>query len=80
MAMKLMANGTEDVGGENNMYGLLALVSAIVAAGSFYCFKVYGGGMIALVVGILFVFVMVAFGGVFLSAKVNRKEDIHITD
>lgn len=78
--MKLMARGTEDVGGESTMYGLLALVSAIVAAGSFYCFKMYGGGMIALLLGVLFVFLMVAFGGVFLSAKVNKKEDIHITD
>lgn len=80
MAMNLMANGTEDIGGNAFMYGLLALVSAILAAGSFYCFYAYETGMVTLVVGIVFLVATVALGGIFLSAKVNRKEDIHITD
>lgn len=72
--------GTGDLGGGTFMYGLLALVSAILAAGSFYCFYAYKSGMITLVVGVVFIIATVAFGGVFLSAKVNKKEDIHITD
>lgn len=62
------------------MYGFLAFVSAILAAGSFYCLYAYETGTTTLVLGVVFILLTIGFGGIFLSAKVNKKEDIHITD
>lgn len=75
-----MAVGTKADGGEISMNGLLALISAIFAAGSFYCFYAYKTGVITLVLGAAFILLTVVFGGIFFSTKVNKKEDIHITD
>lgn len=62
------------------LYAVLALVSALLAAGSFYWLQMKEGGMLALVLGIVFVILTVAFGAAFLSGRVNKTEDIHITE
>ncbi len=60
--------------------GLLALVSLAVAAGSFYMYlqsqdnKLYLGGFI------IFLLIFIALGGMFLSGRVNKTDDIHITE
>jgi ABC-type multidrug transport system permease subunit len=63
------------------MYGLLAFVSVILLA---VCFYVYAyasnGNVLALIGGIVFLVATVGFGAVFLSGRVNKKEDIHITE
>lgn len=59
--------------------GLLALVSLILAAGSFYMYR-GDGKTIWLVALILFVVLLLVFGGMFLSGRVNKSEEIHITE
>ncbi len=62
------------------LYALLALVSAILAAFSFYKY-VSGGGQTMYIAGtIIFVILTVVLGGLFLSGRVNKNEEIHITE
>jgi len=61
------------------LYGLLAFVSLIVTIISFY-YYVNNNSTPALIAAIVFLLATVGLGGVFLSGRVNRKEDIHITD
>jgi hypothetical protein len=61
------------------MYALLALVSLIVAAGSFYYFQANGNTLL-LVVGIVFAILTAIFGIIFLSGRINKTDDIHITE
>ena len=61
------------------MNGLLAFVSlllTIVCVWLFYS----GGSTLALVGGIVFLLATVGLGGVFLSGRVNNKEENHITE
>ena len=59
--------------------GLLAVVSLAIAL---VCFFVYRGNansfyiILAIIFGVLFV----VFGGMFLSGRVNKTEEIHITE
>jgi uncharacterized membrane protein len=63
------------------IYALLALVSAIVAAVSFYFFQTNKeSGTLLLVVGAISVLLTVIFGIVFMSGRINKTEDIHITE
>ena len=62
------------------MYALLALVSLLIAAGSFYYFQMNDGGMLFLVVGIVFAILTAVFGVIFLSTRLNKTDDIHITE
>jgi len=61
------------------LYALLALVSVIVFAGSFYQYRQTAATMwmILMFAGIV---AAVIFGGLFLSGRINRQEDIHITE
>ncbi|MEP6944391.1 MAG: hypothetical protein ABJA02_00620 [Acidobacteriota bacterium] len=60
--------------------GLLAAVSLIVAAGSFYYYTQSGDNKLYLVSSIVFLIIGLALGGLFLSSRVNKTEDIHITE
>lgn len=60
--------------------GLLAFVSLILAAGSFYMYTRGDGQAIWLVGLVLFVILLLVFGGMFLSGRVNKTEEIHITE
>jgi lipopolysaccharide export LptBFGC system permease protein LptF len=62
------------------MYALLALVSLLIAAGSFYYFQMKDGGTLFLVIGIVFGILFLVFGVFFMSSRVNKTEDIHITE
>lgn len=61
------------------MYGLFALVSLVVAAVSFYFFQ-QNGNTLLLVVGIGGAVLTAVFGVVFLSSRLNKTDDIHITE
>lgn len=61
------------------MYALLALVSLLVFAGSFYQYRQSAATM-WLILALLGVVGIVAFGALFLSGRVNKGEDIHITE
>ncbi len=63
------------------LYAVLALISAVIAAVSFYFYtsktpenKMY------LVGAIVFILLTVVLGGLFLSGRVNKNDDIHITE
>lgn len=63
------------------LYAALALVSAVIAA---YCFVAFRGATdnktMLIVVAILFTLLALGFGAMFLAGRVNRSEDIHITE
>jgi len=59
--------------------GLLAVICLIVAAFCFYKFQALGTTMYV-VIGIVLAVLMVLFGVMFLSGRVNKTEDIHITE
>lgn len=63
------------------LYLLLALVSFALTAGSYYLYTRPPGGSTLYLVGIIvFLLATVGFGGLFLSGRVNKNEDIHITE
>jgi hydrogenase-4 membrane subunit HyfE len=59
--------------------GLLAVVSLAIAI---VCFIYYrqDASTLLIVLTIIFAVLMVVFGGMFLSGRVNKTEDIHITE
>ncbi len=61
------------------LYGLLAFVSLLVTIFSIYTY-INSNNTLALVAAIVFLIATVGLGGVFLSGRVNKKEDIHITE
>ncbi|MGD9630249.1 MAG: hypothetical protein AB7V18_13475 [Pyrinomonadaceae bacterium] len=61
------------------LYALLAFVSLLVTIFSFYTY-INSNNTLALVAAIVFLIATVGLGGVFLSGRVNKKEDIHITE
>jgi hypothetical protein len=62
------------------MYALLCLVSLAVFGLSYYEYTQTGGNALWMVLMFLGIIAAVAFGGLFLSSRVNKKEDIHITE
>lgn len=62
------------------LYAVLALVSAIIAAFSFYKFTSGPGETMYIVLAIVFLLATIVLGGLFLSGRVNKNEDIHITE
>jgi hydrogenase-4 membrane subunit HyfE len=59
--------------------GLLAVASLAIAATCFY-FYIHDASTTLIVLAIVFAILMVVFGGMFLSGRVNKTEDIHITE
>ena len=62
------------------MNALLALVCLAVAAFSFYTYTSTAQNNMYLILAIVFGLLMVVFGGMFLSGRVNKSEEIHITE
>ena len=61
--------------------GLIAVVSLLAAIFCFYRFEsLSDAGTMFLVGGVVFAILTVVFGGMFLSGRINRSEDIHITE
>ena len=66
---------------KGSLNALLALVAAVIGAFSLYYYIVRSNDQkLYLVLGILFILAAIALGGLFLSGRVNREEDIHITE
>lgn len=61
------------------LYGLLAFVSLLVTIFSIYTY-INSNNTIALIAALVFLIATVGLGGVFLSGRVNKKEEIHITE
>lgn len=62
-----------------SLNGLLGVVALVLFAVSFYKYVTVAGTM-WLVGWIVFLIAAIAFGGMFLSGRVNKGEDIHITE
>ena len=62
------------------LLAVLAFISLIIAAGSFYMYVSRGGATMYIVATILFGILMIVLGGLFLSGRVNKGEEIHITE
>ena len=62
------------------LYAVLALICAVFAAGSFYYFTISNDNKLFLVACIVFVLLTIVLGGLFLSGRVNKNDDIHITE
>ncbi len=61
--------------------GLIAVVSLLAAGFCFYKFQTTpDAGTMYLVGGVVFALLMVVFGAMFLSGRVNKSEEIHITE
>lgn len=60
--------------------GLLAVISLIVAACTFYFYTQSGDNKVYLIAAIVFLLIGLGLGGLFLSGRVNKTEDIHITE
>jgi 4-amino-4-deoxy-L-arabinose transferase-like glycosyltransferase len=60
--------------------GLLALVGLVAAIFCFYKFQTGAGETMWAIAGVVAAIVMVVFGVMFLTGRVNKTEDIHITE
>ncbi|MBK9214812.1 MAG: hypothetical protein IPM59_04315 [Chloracidobacterium sp.] len=61
--------------------GLVAVVSLIAAGFCFYKFQTTpDASTIYIIGGVIFGLLTVVFGVMFLSGRVNKSEDIHITE
>lgn len=58
------------------LYAVLALVCAVAAI---LVFKMASSSLL-IGLAILFAILTIVFGGLFLSSRVNKNEDIHITE
>jgi hypothetical protein len=67
---------------KDSLFAILALISAVVAGYFFYSFQNQGdeGSSMSLILGVLFALVAVGLGAFYMFNKVNRHEDIHITE
>lgn len=65
----------------NLLYGLVALVSFVIAGYLFFGKRGDAeGSLTPLIIAIILIVVGLVFGGLFLSGRVNKTEDIHITE
>jgi len=60
--------------------GLLAVVCLAITAVCFYVYTKVNPSTMFIVLAIIFAILMVVFGGMFLSGRVNKTDDIHITE
>jgi hypothetical protein len=66
------------------LYAVVALISAIVAVWQIWGYLNQPKGQeishISLIIGIVCALIAIACGGYFLSSRVNKTEEIHITE
>ncbi len=65
---------------KGTLNGLLAVVSLVLTAGSFYFYRNSEGSTMYLIGVIVFLILTLLFGALFLSGKMNKTEEIHITE
>ena len=60
--------------------GVLAVISAVIALLSFFQYRSTEGGTLWIVLTFVFLIATLGLGAMFLAGKVNKTEDIHITE
>lgn len=60
--------------------GLLAVVSIIITVVSFVFYQKSGDNKMWFISSIVFLILTLLFGGLFLSGRMNKTEEIHITE
>ncbi len=65
---------------KGSLGGLIAVISLILTAASFYMYVQGPENTMWLVGVVLFLVLTLIFGGLFLSGRVNKNDDIHITE
>jgi hypothetical protein len=65
---------------KGTLNGLFAVVSLVLTAVLFYVYTTSGDRQLFFWLAILCLIATLVFGGLFLSGRVNRREDIHITE
>lgn len=65
---------------KNTLFALLALVSFLIAVFFFYRFQTTADGTTNLILGIIFILAFVGLGIMYMTNKVGKQEDIHITE
>ncbi len=62
------------------LYAVLALISAIIAIVSFLQYRATQGATMWIVITFIFLAAALGLGALFLAGRVNKTEDIHITE
>jgi len=65
---------------KGTLNGLLALVSLIITIVSFVFYQRSGDNKMWFISAIVFLILTLVFGALFLSGRVNKTEEIHITE
>ena len=65
---------------KGTLNGLLAVISLAVTAVSFYFYINRDGSTMYLIGVIVFLILTLVFGALFLSGRMNKTEEIHITE
>lgn len=65
---------------KGSLGGLIAFIGLLLTAGSFYMYVQSPQNTMYLIGVVIFLIVTLVFGGMFLSGRVNKNEDIHITE
>ncbi len=67
---------------KDTLFALLGLVFAVAAIFSFYTFQTAGeeADTLYMILGAVFALLAVVCGVMFMTNKVNKSEDIHITE
>ena len=65
---------------KGTLNGLLAVVSIALTAVSFWQYRASSGSTMWLVGVVVFLVLTLVFGALFLSGRMNKTEEIHITE
>lgn len=68
---------------KDSLFAILGLLSAIAGAYFFYRFQTQpddSGGSMNLILAIILILLAVAFGAYYMFNRVNRHEEIHVTE
>ena len=63
-----------------SLNGILAVLAAIVGAFSIYKYMASADIKIWIVIGVIAIIAFLAFAAMFMSGRMNKTDDIHITE
>jgi len=65
---------------KGTLNGLLAFISLVITVISFVFYQRSGDNKMWFISAIVFLILTLVFGGLFLSGRLNKTEEIHITE